>query len=111
MVVATEPYHPAYFMINGARCRTTWIPTMRQYPHQPYNGNPHMHRATWCYCDHRPRRLATPIHEHGNHVRVRLVTATDVSSTSATQLAGLAVYHHDDSGQAMDGIFYWTARG
>jgi FtsP/CotA-like multicopper oxidase with cupredoxin domain len=42
--VATEPYHPAYFMING-RSMPDDMDTnyAAEYPHQPYNGNPHMH--------------------------------------------------------------------
>src|SRR5256886_3237752 len=42
--VATEPYHPAYFMINGRSMPDDMDPNYAfQYPHQPYNGNPHMH--------------------------------------------------------------------
>src|SRR6266550_5547531 len=41
--VATEPYHPAYFMINGRSMPDDMDPNYAfQYPHQPYNGNPHM---------------------------------------------------------------------
>src|SRR5207248_2644010 len=42
--VPTEPYHPVYFMING-RSMPDDMDTnyAAQYPHQPYNGNPHMH--------------------------------------------------------------------
>jgi hypothetical protein len=42
--VATEPYVPAYFMVNGRSMPdlmdSNYAP---EYPHQPYNGNPHMH--------------------------------------------------------------------
>src|SRR5207244_12548117 len=40
--VPTEPYHPNYFMING-RSMPDDMDTnyATQYPHQPYNGNPH----------------------------------------------------------------------
>ena len=42
--VATEPYHPAYFMVNGRSMPDDMDPNYApQYPHQPYNGNPHMH--------------------------------------------------------------------
>src|SRR5882762_7514032 len=42
--VPTEPYAPVYFMING-RSMPDDMDTnyAAQYPHQPYNGNPHMH--------------------------------------------------------------------
>ncbi|WP_175108575.1 multicopper oxidase domain-containing protein, partial [Pararobbsia alpina] len=44
MTVETEPYHPAYFMINGRSMPDDMDPNYAgQYPHQPYNGNPHMH--------------------------------------------------------------------
>src|SRR5207302_1738671 len=42
--VPTEPYRPAYFMINGRSMPDDMDPNYSvQYPHQPYNGNPHMH--------------------------------------------------------------------
>src|SRR6266576_1256054 len=42
--VPTEPYHPAYFMINGRSMPDDMDPNYApEYPHQPYNGNPHMH--------------------------------------------------------------------
>ena len=61
-----------------------------QYPHQPYNGNPHMHPGELVLL----RIIGTgrwqhPFHEHGNHVRV---LARDgnllVSQTDPTKLAG-----------------------
>src|SRR6267143_3448346 len=42
--VATEPYHPSYFMINGRSMPDDMDPNYAiQYPHQPYNANPQMH--------------------------------------------------------------------
>src|SRR2546421_2419585 len=42
--VATEPYLPAYYMINGRSMPDDMDPNYApEYPHQPYNGNPHMH--------------------------------------------------------------------
>ena len=42
--VPTEPYHPAYFMINGRSMPDDMDANYEvEYPHQPYNGNPHMH--------------------------------------------------------------------
>src|SRR5205085_2828633 len=44
MTVATEPYTPAYFMVNGRSMPDLMDPNYAQeYPHQPYNGDPHMH--------------------------------------------------------------------
>jgi FtsP/CotA-like multicopper oxidase with cupredoxin domain len=113
--VPTEPYHPAYFMING-RSMPDDMDTnyAAQYPHQPYNGNPHMHPGELTLLRIIGQgRWQHPFHEHGNHVRV---LARDgnliVSSTSATQLAGPLLFTTTTTpGQAMDGIFYWTGKG
>src|SRR5437879_9036949 len=44
--VPTEPYPPVYFMINGLSVPDDMDSNYAaQYPHQPYNGNPHMHPA------------------------------------------------------------------
>ena len=50
MSVATEPYVPAYFMVNGRSMPDLMDPNYAaQYPHQPYNGNPHLHPGE-LYC-------------------------------------------------------------
>ena len=113
--VATEPYHPAYFMING-RSMPDDMDTnyATQYPHQPYNGNPHMHPGDMVLLRIIGQgRWQHPFHEHGNHVRIlardgNLIT----SSSSASQLAGPLLFTTTTTpGLAMDGIFYWTGRG
>jgi hypothetical protein len=77
MSVVTEPYHPAYFAINGRSMPDLMDPNYAvQYPHQPYNGNPHASWGTGAVADHRDWPLAAPFHEHGNHVRVLARTAT-----------------------------------
>src|SRR6267154_4023817 len=89
--VPTEPYHPAYFMING-RSMPDDMDTnyAAQYPHQPYNGNPHMHPGELTLLRIIGQgRWQHPFHEHGNHVRIlgrdgNLITAR----TDATKLAG-----------------------
>jgi FtsP/CotA-like multicopper oxidase with cupredoxin domain len=85
-----------------------------QYPHQPYNGNPHMHPGELVLLRIIGQgRWQHPFHEHGNHVRIlardgNLIT----SSTSATQLAGPLLFTTTTTpGLAMDGIFYWTGKG
>jgi FtsP/CotA-like multicopper oxidase with cupredoxin domain len=113
--VPTEPYHPAYFMING-RSMPDDMDTnyAAQYPHQPYNGNPHMHPGEMVLLRIIGQgRWQHPFHEHGNHVRI---LARDgnliVSSSNATQLAGPLLFTTTTTpGQAMDGIFYWTGKG
>jgi FtsP/CotA-like multicopper oxidase with cupredoxin domain len=122
MVVATEPYHPAYFMINGRSMPddmdANYAP---QYPHQPYNGNPHMHPGELTLVRVIGQgRWQHPFHEHGNHVRVlardgNLLLAPTVAGAapnSTTPLAGPLLFTTTTTpGVAMDGIFYWTGRG
>jgi FtsP/CotA-like multicopper oxidase with cupredoxin domain len=113
--VPTEPYHPAYFMING-RSMPDDMDTnyAAQYPHQPYNGNPHMHPGEQVLLRIIGQgRWQHPFHEHGNHVRILgrdgnlIVSATDPNS-----LAGPLLFTTTTTpGMAMDGIFYWTAKG
>ncbi len=113
--VPTEPYVPAYFMINGRSMPDDMDPNYSiQYPHQPYNGNPHMHPGELVLLRIIGQgRWQHPFHEHGNHVRV---LARDgnliVSQSSATLLAGPLLFTTTTTpGQAMDGIFYWTGKG
>src|SRR5438046_1724100 len=115
--VPTEPYHPNYFMING-RSMPDDMDTnyATQYPHQPYNGNPHMHPG-----EHVLLRIIGqgrwqhPFHEHGNHVRIlgrdgNLILST--SSPTDPNLAGPLLFTTTTTpGLAMDGIFYWTGKG
>jgi FtsP/CotA-like multicopper oxidase with cupredoxin domain len=115
--VATEPYHPAYFMINGRSMPDDMDPNYAaEYPHQPYNGNPHMHPGELVLLRIIGQgRWQHPFHEHGNHVRIlardgNLIVAPDVATTS--NLAGPLLFTTTTTpGQAMDGIFYWTAKG
>src|SRR5215472_2652559 len=124
--VATEPYHPNYFLINGRSMPddmdANYAPN---YPNQPYNGNPHMHpgelvlvrvigQGHWQH----------PFHEHGNHVRIlgrdgNLLFAQannpatgPNTATSSPLLAGRMEFNTDTTpGQAFDGIFYWSGKG
>jgi len=124
--VPTEPYHPAYFMINGRSMPDNMDPNYaQQYPHQPYNGDPHMHPGELTLI----RVVGTgrwqhPFHEHGNHVRIlgrdgnlilgnSSITYTSGSATATgTALAGPLLFTTTTTpGLAFDGIFYWTAKG
>jgi FtsP/CotA-like multicopper oxidase with cupredoxin domain len=113
--IETEPYHPTYYMINGRSMPDDMDPNYAlQYPHQPYNGNPHMHPGELVLL----RVIGTgraqhPFHEHGNHVRV---LARDgnllLSQGDATRLAGPLLFTTTTTpGQTLDGIFYWTGKG
>jgi FtsP/CotA-like multicopper oxidase with cupredoxin domain len=129
--VQTEPYHPAYFLINGRSMPDLMDPNYAsEYPHQPYNGNPHMHPGELTLIRTIGQgRWQHPFHEHANHVRI-LARDSDLvlsSSTtpvtftsgltgdagvSATGLAGILMFNTDTTpGEAFDGIFYYTGRG
>jgi FtsP/CotA-like multicopper oxidase with cupredoxin domain len=113
--VATEPYHPSYFTINGRSMPDNMDPDYApNYPNQPYNGNPHMHPLEQVLLRViGTGRLEHPFHEHGNHVRI---LARDgnllLSPTDATKLAGRMEFTTDTfPGQSLDGIFYWSGKG
>jgi hypothetical protein len=72
LTVQTEPYHPAYFLINGRSMPDLMDPNFAsEYPHQPYNGNPHMHPGELTLVRTIGQgRWEHPFHEHANHVRI-----------------------------------------
>ena len=102
LTVATEPYHPAYFMINGRSMPDDMDPNYApEYPHQPYNGNPHMHPGEQVLLRIIGQgRWQHPFHEHANHVRVlardgNLILSQPIRPKS--RRAG-AVHHHHHAG-------------
>jgi FtsP/CotA-like multicopper oxidase with cupredoxin domain len=115
--VPTEPYHPSYFMINGRSMPDDMDPNYSvQYPHQPYNGNPHMHPGEQVLLRIIGQgRWQHPFHEHGNHVRIlgrdgNLILAS--ANANEANLAGPLLFTTTTTpGLAMDGIFYWTGKG
>jgi len=102
-------------MINGRSMPDDMDPNYAvQYPHQPYNGDPHMHPGEQVLLRIIGQgRWQHPFHEHGNHVRIlgrdgNLI----VSQTDPNSLAGPALFTTTTTpGVAMDGIFYYTGRG
>jgi hypothetical protein len=84
--VQTEPYHPAYFLINGRSMPDLMDPNYAsEYPHQPYNGNPHMHPGELTLIRTIGQgRWQHPFHEHANHVRILARDGDLVLSSSAT---------------------------
>jgi FtsP/CotA-like multicopper oxidase with cupredoxin domain len=113
--VPTEPYHPAYFLINGRSMPdlmdANYAP---EYPHQPYNGNPHMHMGEQVLIRTIGQgRWQHPFHEHANHVRILARDGNLIlSQSSAADLAGILMFDTDTTpGDAFDGIFYFTGRG
>jgi FtsP/CotA-like multicopper oxidase with cupredoxin domain len=122
--VPTEPYHPNYFVINGRSMPDDMDPNFDSvYPHQPYNGNPHMHPGEEVLVRVIGQgRWQHPFHEHGNHVRIlgrdgNLIksvsdTYSPTAGTGTAALAGPLLFTTTTTpGQAFDGIFYWTGRG
>jgi hypothetical protein len=131
MSVQTEPYHPAYFLINGRSMPDLMDPNFAgEYPHQPYNANPHMHMGELTLVRTIGQgRWQHPFHEHANHVRILARDGNLVLSGSSTPiaytsglagdagasgrgLAGLLMFNTDTTpGESFDGIFYFTGRG
>jgi FtsP/CotA-like multicopper oxidase with cupredoxin domain len=112
--VPTEPYHPAYFMINGRSMPDDMDPNYAaQYPHQPYNGNPHMHPGEKVLLRIVGQgRWQHPFHEHANHVRILARDGNLILTPDLQALAGPALFTTTTTpGLAMDGIFYYTGRG
>jgi FtsP/CotA-like multicopper oxidase with cupredoxin domain len=113
--VPTEPYHPAYFMINGRSMPDDMDPNYSPlYPHQPYNGNPHMHPGELTLLRVIGQgRWQHPFHEHGNHVRILGRDGNLILSQSdPNSLAGPMLFTTTTTpGLAMDGIFYWSGKG
>jgi hypothetical protein len=110
-----EPYHPEYFLVNGRSMPDDMDDEYGvAYPHQPYNGNPHMHPGDLVLMRVIGQgRIQHPFHHHGNHVRV---LARDgnllLSSADNTSLAGpLQFTIPTVSGQSVDAIFTWTGQG
>src|SRR5215472_16097751 len=128
--VRTEPYRPNYYLINGRSMPDDMDPDYApNYPHQPYNGNPHMHPGDLVLVRTIGQgRWRHPFHQHGNHVRILArdanlllsqndplagtTTVGGVTTTTAARLAGRMEFTTDTyPGQAYDGIFYWSGKG
>jgi FtsP/CotA-like multicopper oxidase with cupredoxin domain len=113
--VPTEPYHPSFFLINGRSMPDDMDGNYAlEYPHQPYNGNPHMHPGELVLLRIIGQgRWQHPFHEHANHVRILARDGNlELSATNSEDLAGAPLFTTTTTpGQTMDGIFYYTGRG
>ncbi len=116
--VKTEPYHPTYFLINGRSMPDDMdVNYSPNYPHQPYNGNPHMHPGDLTLLRTIGQgRWEHPFHQHGNHVRILARDGNLILSQNDTQtpprLGGRMEFTTDTyPGQSYDGIFYWSGKG
>jgi hypothetical protein len=112
--VQTEPYHPAYFLINGRSMPDLMDPNFApDYPHQPYNANPHMHPGELTLIRTIGQgRWQHPFHEHANHVRILardgnlVLTSTAASCSTATVAAPVQGCVNFSSGLSGDaGVF------
>jgi FtsP/CotA-like multicopper oxidase with cupredoxin domain len=115
MVVKTQPYHPVYYVVNGRSMPDDMDPNyVSTYPHQPYNGNPHMHPGELTLLRIIGQgHLQHPLHEHANHVRLLARDGNLLLTQSGdSKLAGPLLFTTTTTpGQAMDGIFQFTAKG
>jgi FtsP/CotA-like multicopper oxidase with cupredoxin domain len=114
MQVQTEPYHPAYFLINGRSFPDLADPNyVSQYPNQPYNGNPHMHPGEQVLVRVIGQgRAQHPLHEHANHLRVLARDGNMLTTTTTNKLAGPLLFTTTTTpGQALDAIFQYTGKG
>jgi len=112
--VPTEPYHPTYFLINGRSMPDLMDGNFAaEYPHQPYNANPHMHPGELTLVRAIGQgRWQHPFHEHANHVRILARDGNMILAPDGTDLAGILMFNTDTTpGEAFDGIFYFTGRG
>jgi FtsP/CotA-like multicopper oxidase with cupredoxin domain len=128
--VATEPFRPAYFLINGRSMPDDMDPNYAaEYPHQPYNGDPHVHPGELALIRVVGQgRWQHPFHEHANHVRIlardgnmiladpseqgAMINYEGSAANAALALAGPALFTTSTvPGQSADGIFYFTGRG
>jgi hypothetical protein len=86
-----------------------------EYPHQPYNGNPHMHPGELTLIRTIGQgRWQHPFHEHANHVRILARDGNLVLSPTnpTSSLAGILMFNTDTTpGESFDGIFYFSGRG
>jgi hypothetical protein len=94
-------------------------PFAPMYPHQPYNGNPHLHPNEFVLIREIGQgRIQHPLHIHGNHARVlardgnMLLVPDDTALPGGyARLAGPLIFTFPTvSGQSVDALFTWTGK-
>jgi len=112
MTVETEPYHAAYFLLNGRSMPDDLDPNYApQYPNQPYNANPHMHPGEVTLVRIIGQgRMQHPFHEHANHLRI-LARDGQLLLNSSKNLSGPLLFTTTTSpGQTIDGLFEFVGK-
>jgi hypothetical protein len=113
--IAVEPYHPNYFLLNGRSMPDDMDTSYAtNYPHQPYNTNPHMHPGEKMLMRVIGQgRWQHPFHFHGNHARVLARDGNLIASAvDGSSLAGPLLFTTPTvPGQTQDQIFTWTGKG
>jgi FtsP/CotA-like multicopper oxidase with cupredoxin domain len=112
--VATEPYVPEYWLINGRAAPDT-MKEMHDplLPHQPYNIMPRMHPGERLLMRVvGAGRDMHPFHFHGNHARILARDANLLlSHTDPNKLAGPVLFTIPSlPGGTVDAIFEWTGK-
>jgi FtsP/CotA-like multicopper oxidase with cupredoxin domain len=111
--VATSPYDPEYWLING-RCApdTMAASGTTTLAHQPYNA------LTEMYPGERlllrivgAGRQMHPFHTHGNHVRVVGQDGRLIANDGGQLMGPLVFTVTSMPGATTDGIFTWTGQG
>jgi hypothetical protein len=111
--VATSPYDPEYWFING-RCAPD---TMAEagtavLAHQPYNALTKMQPGEKLLLRIvGAGRQMHPFHTHGNHVRLLARDGALVAKADGTLMGPLLFTVTSIPGGTADGIFEWTGRG
>jgi FtsP/CotA-like multicopper oxidase with cupredoxin domain len=110
--VQTEPYHAEYFMVNGRSMPDDMDPNYAsQYPHQPYNGNPHMHPGEITLVRIIGQgRMEHPFHEHANHVRVLARDGYQLVNGNGNLDGPLLFTTTTTPGMTLDGLFEYTGK-
>ncbi|MEQ1501495.1 MAG: multicopper oxidase family protein [Myxococcota bacterium] len=114
IVLADEPYHSEYWLINGRAAPDTMAAAgTGQLPTQPYNCLPRMHPGERVLLRVvGAGRQMHPFHHHGNHTRVlardgRLIVSDDGSGA----LAGPNLFTIPSvPGGTVDAVFEWTGK-
>ena len=111
--VATEPYEPEYWFLNGRAAPDTMsAPGTATLPNQPYDCLPRIHPGERLLMRlvGGGRQLHS-FHHHGNHARI-LARDANLLATAGGALIGPNLFTISPTpGGTVDAIFEWTGKG